>query len=143
MMSRSDDAAKVFEIDFNCCQSVFSAFAPDHGLERDTALRIAAPFGGGMGRMGEVCGAVTGAFMAIGLKYGDPDSSKEANERSYEAVQVFTERFAALHGSIRCRELLGCDIGTPEGMAEAKERNLFSTLCTDIVRDATKIAEDL
>ena len=143
MMSRSDDAANVFENDFNCCQAVFSAFAPDRGLDRDSALRIGTPFGGGMGRMGGVCGAVTGAFMAIGLKHGDPDSNSEAKDRSYEAVRAFTESFTALHGSIHCRELLGCDIGTPEGMAEAKERNLFSTLCADIVRDAVKIAEDL
>ncbi len=143
MMSRSDDAAKVFENNFNCCQSVFSAFAPDRGLDRDTALRIAAPFGGGMGRMGEVCGAVAGAFMAIGLKYGNPDSNKEAKNRSYEAVLAFTERFTAMHGSILCRELLGCDIGTPEGMAEAKARDLFSTLCAGIVRDAVKIVETL
>ena len=142
-MSRSGDAAKIFENDFNCCQAVFSAFAPDRGLDRNTALHIAAPFGGGMGRMGEVCGAITGAFMAIGLKYGNPDSNKETKKRSYEAVLAFTERFTALHGSIRCRELLGCDIGTPEGMAEAKERNLFSTLCADIVRDSVKIAETL
>lgn len=142
-MSRSDEAVKVFDNDFNCCQAVFSVLAPDRGLDRVAALRIATPFGGGMGRLGKVCGAVAGAFMAIGLKYGDPDSNREAKERSYEAVRVFTERFCALHGSIRCRELLGCDIGSPEGMAEAKERNLFSTLCTGIVRDAVKIAEDL
>lgn len=142
-MSSSDEAARVFDNDFNCCQAVFSVLAPDRGLGMDAALHIATPFGGGMGRLGEVCGAVVGAFMAIGLKYGKPDSNKEAKERSYEAVRLFTERFRVLHGSIHCRDLLGCDIGTPDGMAEAQERNLFSTLCTEIVRDATKIAEDL
>jgi C_GCAxxG_C_C family probable redox protein len=139
-MSRAEDAVRVFDNDFNCCQAVFSVFAPDLGLDRDRALRIATPFGGGMGRLGEVCGAVTGAFMALGLKCGDPDSNSGAKDRSYEAVRAFVERFSDLHGSIRCRELLGCDI---EGMAEAKERNLFSTLCCDLVRDAVKIAEDL
>lgn len=142
-MSRSDEAAKVFAGDSNCCQAVFSAFAHDRGIDSDTAICIATPFGGGMGRMGDVCGAVTGAFMAIGLKYGNPDSNIDAKERCYEAVRAFTERFTDLHGSIHCRELIGCDIGTDEGMAEAKERNLFSTLCTEIVRNAVKIAEAL
>ncbi len=142
-MSRADHAVKVFDNDFNCCQAVFSVFAQDHGLDGDRALRIATPFGCGMGRLGEVCGAVTGAFMALGLKHGNPDSNNEAKERSYGAVRAFAERFRDLHGSIRCRELLGCDIGTPEGMTEAKERNLFSTLCADIVRNAVKIVEEL
>ena len=140
---RSDEAAHSFEGDLNCCQAVFSALAPGLGLDEGTALRIATPFGGGMGRLGEVCGAVTGAFMAIGLREGDPEANRAAKERAYEAVRRFSERFITLHGSIRCRELLGCDIGTEEGMAEAKEKGLFTTLCAELVRDAVKIVEEL
>ena len=142
-MSKADEAAKIFDNDFNCCQAVLSVLAPDHGLDMAGAQRIATAFGGGMGRMGEVCGAVVGAFMALGLKYGDPESNNEAKEKAYQAVNEFAGRFRAIHDSILCRELLGCDIGTPEGMAEAKERRLFDTLCVDIVRNSVKIAEEL
>jgi C_GCAxxG_C_C family probable redox protein len=142
-MNRSDKAVEIFSNDCNCCQAVLSAFAQERGMDTGLALRIATPFGGGMGHLGEVCGAVTGAFMALGLKYGNPDSNREAKESSYEAVRAFRESFISLHGSLLCRELLGCDIGTPEGMAEAEKRNLFDTLCADLVRDAVKIVEEL
>jgi C_GCAxxG_C_C family probable redox protein len=127
----------------NCCQSILDVFGPDFGLDGDTALRLATGFGGGMGRMGEVCGAVTGAFMTLGLKYGNPRSNAEAKERTYEAVREFSRLFKDRHGSILCRKILGCDIGTPEGMAEAKNKDLFNTLCATLVRDAAEILDGL
>jgi C_GCAxxG_C_C family probable redox protein len=140
---KSRRAFERFLTDHNCCQSILEIFGPEYGLDEDTALRLGTGFGGGMGRMGEICGAVTGAFLALGLKYGDPRANNEAKDRTYDVVREFTKRFAARHGSIQCRKLLGCDIGTPEGMAEAKNKDLFNTLCATFVRDAAEILEEL
>ncbi|MFA5367047.1 MAG: C-GCAxxG-C-C family protein [Dehalococcoidia bacterium] len=143
-MNRIDKAVSLFNEGFNCSQSVFCAFAVDMGVERDVALKTAQSFGGGMAQMGETCGAVTGAFMAIGLKYGRtrPDDD-EAKRRTYALVREFVEKFRARNGSIICRELLGCDIGTPEGNRIAKNKELFSTVCPGFVRDAVNILEEI
>lgn len=143
-MNRSEHAVACFKEGFNCSQAVLSPFAPELGLERETALRIAGTFGGGMGRLGEVCGAVTGALMALGLKYGcvDPKNA-EGKEAAYRLVREFADRFIARHGAILCRDLLGCDIGTPEGRELAREKGLFANLCPQLVRDAAEIVEQM
>ena len=123
---------------------MFSSFGEDSGLDRERALRVAGAFGGGMARMGETCGAVTGAFMAIGLKYGKAKAGDEgARERTYELAREFVTRFKARHGSIRCRELLGYDLSSPEEREAARQRGLFDTLCTRLVQDATEIVEEI
>jgi len=144
-MSIADTATACFDEGFNCSQSVFSAFAPQLGLDRVAALKVAGPFGGGMGRMGETCGAVTGALMVIGLKYGQTTSEdKAAKEKSYELVREFVKRFRARNrGCIACRELLGADISTPEGMQKLREKQAFTTMCPKFVRDAAEIVEEL
>lgn len=145
MSERSEKAVSYFE-NFNCAQSVIAACGPDFGLDRETALRIAGGFGGGMGRLGEVCGAVTGAFMVIGLKHGKShpeDDESETKEKAYALVCEFADRFHARHGSILCRELLGCDIGTPEGSAQAREKGLFGDLCPRLVQSAVEILEQM
>ena len=142
-MTATDRAERLFRGPCNCCQSVLGSVAPDLGLDEATAIRLATAFGGGMGRMGGVCGAVTGAFLALGLKYGDPSASGESKERVYLLVRAFVEEFTRLHGSIDCRDLLGCEIGTPEGMAEAKEKGLFETICVGFVRDSVDILSGL
>jgi C_GCAxxG_C_C family probable redox protein len=139
-MSKADIAERIFRDDHNCCQAVLASMAPDLGLDRGTAVRLGTGFGGGMGRMGGVCGAVTGAFLVLGLRYGDPDTLCESKEHVYGLVRSLVEEFRGLHGSILCRELLGCEIGTPEGMAEAREKGLFDTLCVRFVRDTVDIA---
>jgi C_GCAxxG_C_C family probable redox protein len=142
-MTAADRAERLFRGTFNCCQSVLGSVAPDLGLDEGTAIRLGTGFGGGMGRMGGVCGAVTGAFLALGLKYGDESASEESKERVYRLVRAFVEEFSRLHGSINCRDLLGCEIGTPEGMAEAKEKGLFVTICVRFVRDSVDILSGL
>ncbi len=143
-MGRPENAVAVFHSVFNCAQAVFSAVSEDLGLDRERALKVAGAFGGGMGRMGLTCGAVTGAFMAIGLKHGKylPEDNA-AREKTYALAQEFTKRFQALHGSICCSSLLGCDIGTPEGSAYAKEHGLYDSLCPRLVADAVRIVEEL
>jgi len=97
-----------------------------------------------MGRMAQTCGAVTGAFMVLGLKYGNADiHDKEARERIYGLVREFARRFENRNGSIVCRELLGCDISNPEGAAAAKENGLFASVCPKLVGDAAEILEEM
>ena len=114
------------------------------GLDRDTALKLAIGFGGGMGRMAGTCGAVTGAFMVLGLKCGATQADdKEAREQAYERVREFARRFEARNGSIVCRDLIGCDISTPEGLAMAREKELFATVCPRFVQEAAEVLEEM
>ena len=114
------------------------------GLDRERALRVSGAFGGGMARMGDTCGAVTGAFMVIGLKYGKTRAEDDdARDKTYELAGKFVAGFKERHGSIVCRELLGCDLSNPEGLTIAQEKGLFDTLCPQFVRDATEILEDI
>jgi C_GCAxxG_C_C family probable redox protein len=141
-ISRIDDAVACFNCGFSCSQAVFSTYAEQLGLDKQTALKISGTFGGGMAAMGDTCGAVTGAFMVIGLKYGKskPDD-EEAKQRSYGSCKEFVAKFNARHGSIVCRELAGCDISTPEGKREFDEKRVGSTLCPKLVHDAAEILE--
>jgi C_GCAxxG_C_C family probable redox protein len=94
--------------------------------------------------MGETCGAVTGAFMVIGLKYGKAKAEDEgARDRTYELVREFVKRFQSRHGSIRCKELLGYDLSNPQEGEAAKKKGLFDTLCPKFVRDAAEILEEI
>lgn len=144
-MSNADSAVACFNEGFNCSQAVFSTFAPALDLDRETALKVAAAFGGGMVRTGEVCGAVSGALMVIGLRYGQPTAEdKTAKEETYELASHVINRFKARNkGCVKCRELLGHDIGTPEGLNAARDDGLFETLCPNFVRDAAEIVEEL
>ena len=91
-----------------------------------------------MAGMQNTCGAVTGAFMVIGCKHGKfREGDDAAKERTYILMQTFTDRFMERRGSITCRDLLGCDI------AEAREKNLFDSVCADAVKDAAAVLEDL
>jgi C_GCAxxG_C_C family probable redox protein len=140
-MTSADTAASRFEHGYSCSQAVFSTFAERLGMDNETAVKVASGFGGGMGRMAGTCGAVTGAFMVLGLKHGGPDG--KSKERTYELVRRFAERFRERHGTLECRDLLGCDIGTPEGQQAFKEQKLHATVCTGLVRDAAEIVEEI
>ena len=142
-MNQTETALSRFAEGFNCSQAVVSAFAEDLGLEEETALRIATGFGGGMGRMAETCGAVTGAIMVLGLRHGAATPDRAAKERAYQQVVEFVRRFKARNGTTTCRELLGCDIGTPEGLQRACDENLFTTLCPRFVRDAVEVLQEM
>jgi len=143
-MSKVELAVSCFEEGFACSQALLSTYSPQFGLDRETALKVAGAFGGGMGRMGEICGAVTGALMVIGLKHGITIADDEqSQEKTYSLVNEFVNRFKSRTGSIVCRELLGCDISTAEGMNTAKEKGLFTTLCPKYVRDAAETLEQI
>ncbi len=143
-MDKASHALSTFDGGFNCSQSVLTAFCNDFGLHDEMAFRVACGLGGGMGRMAKTCGAVTGAFMVIGLKYGQTQSDdKAAKEKTYGFVKAFADLFAKQHGSIECRELLACDINTPHGLKVANEQNLFKTICPKYVESAVKLLEKL
>ena len=129
---------------FNCAQSVFSAFAPELGLDKATALKIAGAFGAGIAYTGETCGAVTGALMVIGLKHGKADpEDEEAKERCYAKAKMFMERFHARCGALQCRQLIGYDLSKPEEVLSAKAAGIFTERCPAFVLAATEILEEI
>jgi len=130
-MNKVDCALSCFEEGFSCSQAVFSTYGPQLGLDRERALKIAGTFGGGMGRMGEI-------------KYGNSKAEDNpSKEKAYSLVREFADRFQSRNGTIGCRELLGCELSTPEGRALAREKNLFATICPKLVQDAAKIIEQI
>ncbi len=127
----------------NCAQAVLAAYGPRHGLEREHALRLGGAFGSGM-QLGETCGAVTGALMVIGLRHARVSGlAFLSRDRTERETLAFIERFKARHGSVSCKELLGCDLGTPEGRAAAGRDRSFKRRCPKFVRDAAEILEAL
>ena len=113
MNDHSKTAMELFKQRYNCSQAVFAAFADELDMDQETAVKIASSFGGGMGSMREVCGAVTGMFMAAGIKYGYSDPSKKKKKKEhYKLIQELAATFRMENGSIICRELLGI---RPEG----------------------------
>ena len=145
MSEKSTQATETFRSGFNCSQSVLSVFAEDFGLTKDASLRLASLFGTGIARMQETCGAVTGAIMAIGLKYGKGEHGAEEDKvYAYKLSQQFITEFRNQHQSICCLDLMeGLDINTPEGMAEIQKRELFRCNCSKYVQDAVKITESI
>lgn len=144
VMSTIEEAVRLFHQGCSCSQAILAAYGPKFGLQEAAALQLASGFGGGMGRMGSECGAVTGAMMVLGLCFGPKTADDTAaRERVYELVRRFAERFRERRGTLLCRELLPCNIGTPEGLDEARRRGLFRTVCPDFVRDAAEILEEL
>lgn len=142
-MDHIHKANLLFEQKYHCSQAVLGAFAEELGITEKQALKLGGCFGGGMCK-GEVCGAVTGALMALGLKYGqseieDLESRKKANDISVEML----ERFKGENGSYICRDLLGYDISNEDDIEIIKEKELFTKFCPKMVESATKIAEKL
>jgi C_GCAxxG_C_C family probable redox protein len=114
------------------------------GLDRETAFRIAGAFGAAMARTGETCGSVTGALMVIGLNHAKtPKDDDDSREITYALAQEFMDTFRERNGPLRCRDILGVDVSTPEGIAEARKRDLFRTVCPKFVKEAGEILEEI
>ena len=139
--TRVDDAVACFNEKFNCSQSILSTYCTEFGLDRQTALRLACGFGAGMGRLQETCGAVTGAYLLLGLIHGNTSSEDEsAKEKTYALIREFSARFTEINKTTNCRELLGVDlINGNKQEASMKVR----TTCPKMVRDAATIIEDM
>ena len=142
MESKSEQAVQTFQSGFNCAQSVLTAFTDDYNVDPKIALQISLGFGAGMGRLQKTCGAVTGAFMVLGLhnakKYTDNQDKKE---QTYSMIQDFRNQFIQRHGTIDCDKLLNCDLTTESGQQYAKDNKLFEKVCERCVFDSVKILE--
>lgn len=142
-MNHVDKAELYFCNNFNCSQAVFTTFAIELGLEEAVALKIATQFGGGA-RKGEMCGAVSGALMVLGLKYGHCHAEDvDEKGKAYQIAEDFMNRFIAEKGTVVCRELLGYDVSKKEDMEKIKKLGLFSTICPEMIRCATLIVEQM
>lgn len=140
---KAEEANGYFKGNYNCCQAIIMTYGPEHGLSKDIGMRLGTGFAGGIARHGEVCGAVAGAIIVLGLKYGmTGESDDSARDTTYERVGEFINRFKIMNGSIRCRDLLHCNLSTLEGRQIAKEKDLFNTLCPRFVKDAAEVLEE-
>lgn len=144
-MDLADIAEARFREGYSCSQSVFSALAEPWNIDPSVSLRIAAGFGGGLARSARTCGCVTGAIMGIGLGQRgiSPEENRSEKEKTYEASLRFMRAFEERHGSTFCHELLGCNISTPEGLAQARQKGLFESRCRKLVRDAVDIVQGM
>lgn len=141
--NKADRAVELFSGGFNCSQAVLTAFASDFGLSEELTLKLGSEFGSGA-RNGELCGAVSGALLVLGLKYGHCNSADtERKMRAYAIADEFTRRFRGVNGSIVCRELLGYDLTNPEDMAVISEKNLFREFCPLMVKSAVEVLESI
>ena len=143
-MNKVDQAVNMFEEGYSCSQAICSTYGEQFGLDRDVALKITSGFGGGIARRGEICGAVSGAIIVIGLKYGLTDADdKEAKEKTYEMIKLFIQKFEDSNESIVCKDLLGYNINTPEGLEYVNEKGLTKIICPNLVKNAAEILETI
>ncbi|OGU60377.1 MAG: hypothetical protein A2V66_11565 [Ignavibacteria bacterium RBG_13_36_8] len=143
-MTNPDQAVKYFSDGYSCSQSILSTFAPEFGLEKETALKISSTFGGGIARTGETCGVITGAIMVLGLKYGKSSPMDEVTKTElYSRVHEFIDEFTERNKTTKCKELTGYDFNIPEQFKKASQEKIVSKICPQIVRDAMEILEKL
>lgn len=144
-MKHSEKAAELFTKGYNCSQAVFAAFCDVTGMDEKTALALSSSFGGGMGRLREVCGAVTGVFMVAGMLFGfDSPDDDVAKKEHYALIQEIAKRFKERNNTIICRELV-------EGLAKdtlptptPRTAEFYKTRpCLRFVMDAADILDDI
>jgi C_GCAxxG_C_C family probable redox protein len=143
-MTRIEKAVDLYKQRFNCSQAVLTAFRQADKLDESTALKLGTVFGAGVACTGGTCGAVSGALMAISMKYGRGDlQSIDAKAKTYELGRKFMNEFTRRNGSCVCAELLGMNIGMPENMVKAQELKMFETKCLALVQSAAEILESI
>ncbi len=146
MKTHAEKAVELFGTGLSCSQAVFAAFAPDFGMDEKTALKVSAALGGGVGRLREVCGTVTGAGLVIGLRYGNESGEdRDAKKKTYEVMQAFAAKFREANGSIVCRELLGlAEIKPVPGATPTARTPEFyrKRPCVELVRFAAELLEE-
>lgn len=144
METKEEKAIRTFRSGFNCAQAVLGCYADKFDFDNEFALNISCGFGGGMGRLQETCGAVTGSYMVLGTYNGRkyPDNA-EKKEVTYKMIQDFSGKFKTINGSTDCRSLLKCDLRTEEGHRYAVENNLFRTTCEKCILDSIRIIDEI
>ena len=141
-MNHTEKAKELFQRGYNCSQAVFLAFSDVTGLDEETAARIASSFGGGMGRLREVCGAVSGAFMVAGFLYGYADETDRAAKAAhYALIQEIARRFRERNGSIVCREILGARASTSPVPDDRTPEYYKTRPCAKMCGDAAEVLE--
>jgi C_GCAxxG_C_C family probable redox protein len=141
--NRPQHAVDRFLKSLNCSQAVLETYAPGLGMPVPLARRVATAMAGGMG-MGAECGAVTGALLVIGLKYGKTaDTDPQADQETFRRVAAFLKKFKERHEYLGCSQLLGVDMGRPEGVKEAEKLGLFTKKCPNYVRSAAEILDPI
>jgi C_GCAxxG_C_C family probable redox protein len=144
MSEKSQMAINSFKTGCNCAQSVLTAFSGDLQMAKDMALSLTSGFGGGMGKLQETCGAVTGAFMVIGLYNGKQTAENDRRKEASNAmIRIFKDKFTKIHGSVNCKKLIGADLNTIEGQLYLNENHVFENVCTKCIADAVDIVEGL
>ncbi len=143
-MERSEQAKDLFLSGYNCSQSVLLSFADDLKFSKELAQKMAAGFGGGMGKQQETCGAITGAIMVLGILKGEQvNNNDELKAEAYGSVNRLTGEFKAIYNTTNCQELIGCDLNTAEGSAKFKEERIMETVCAGCVERAVQIVEKI
>ena len=145
MSDKSDMATEKFMGGYNCAQSVIYAFCEETGISEDMALKISCGLGGGMGRKQEICGAVSGGILVLGLRHGRGTNDEQlATTTTYQKTRELMSRFAERNGSYLCRKLLdGCDLSTEAGQQEFKDRDMKNRVCKVCVENAVEILEEV
>jgi len=139
---KSDNAVKIFTEGFNCAQAVLSSFSDEFACSSELALKISGAFGSGMGQLGESCGAVTGALMVIGLKYGKyTTGDTESKDRTYACVKQYSDNFKARFGSIKCHDLIKYNLSNPEELINARKAGVFQSICPELIKGSVEILE--
>jgi C_GCAxxG_C_C family probable redox protein len=143
-MTKTDGALASFRSGFTCSSVVLSTFSGELGLDPDTAKKIGCGFGAGISRTGNICGAVSGGIMVIGLKYGKTVLGDDAaTEKTRALVLEFIDEFTQRHGSVNCSELLGYNLNKPDEYEKARDSGLFLTKCPELVTGAVAILEKI
>ncbi len=138
------ESSDLFENGYNCSQAVFSVYAQEYGLDPDLARKIATGLGAGVGRTGTICGAVSGAILAIGLVHGMGKSDEvAAKEKCYALDTDFVQRFTSEFGSIECPALLGFNLSIPAEQEEARKRGVVQKICPGLVKGAVEILDEI
>lgn len=141
---KSEDAVQCFTDGFNCAQAVLSSFSGEYSCPKELALKISGAFGSGMGQLGETCGAVTGALMVIGLKYGKYISTDTVSkDRTYACVKNYSDNFKARFGSIKCHDLIKYNLSNPDELIEARKSGVFKSICPELIKGSVEILESL
>lgn len=137
------EAVSYFKEGYNCAQSILLAMQKFWNVENPLEPKIASAFGGGIGRRGSLCGALTGGVISIGLKYGTNNPVVEEREKAYSLALEFYNRFKKACGGVLCRDLIGCDLTNPEELENARGSNIFIEKCAHFIEKAVQILIDL
>jgi C_GCAxxG_C_C family probable redox protein len=143
-MNKSEIASEYMKKGYNCAQSIIKAYANEVGMNQEDAVKMASALGGGVGRNGHICGAVSGAALIIGMKLGTTDPANfQAKEKAYNKTNQLLEKFSAENKSVLCKELIPYDMKNPVELKKAREAGVFAKQCPLYVLSSAKILESI